>query len=302
MFQNGSQVSKDIVVNSITTKNTGTIPIADPSTLAPLAGGLTYDPAIEELFYGNGTTWVQVEQGTVSNIAQGAGITCTPNPIVDTGIVTLSDTPVTPGTYGDATNVSQVTVDQKGRITNAVDIAIPPPPDTPVIPGTYGDVSNIGQFTVDQKGRITGALNIPLPVGGGIELVYAAKLLGGTYSTGDFQPSWNPTPVYESGAISVTLLSQLLTINTAGNYLFSLNFNAVPSGVGTARVAWTKPGPGNDIMYCSFPLIATNPSGGSCHNVVWNQIAGVTYNIYGDHTAPLMTIQPLTNIVIFKIA
>jgi hypothetical protein len=163
MFQSGSQVSKDIVVNSIATKSTETIPIADPSTLTPLAGGLTYDPVTGALYYGNGTAWVEVEQGTVTSITQGTGITCTPNPIVDTGIVTLSNTAVAPGTYGDAANVSQVTIDQQGRITNAVDVPIPPLPDTPVTPGTYGDATNVSQVTVDQQGRITNAVDVPIP-------------------------------------------------------------------------------------------------------------------------------------------
>lgn len=43
-----------------------------------------------------------------------------------TGIITidLADTAVTPGTYGDDENVSQITVDQQGRITAAVDVPI----------------------------------------------------------------------------------------------------------------------------------------------------------------------------------
>ena len=38
--------------------------------------------------------------------------------------VKLADTAVTPGTYGDATNVSQITVDQQGRLTAAANVAI----------------------------------------------------------------------------------------------------------------------------------------------------------------------------------
>ena len=38
--------------------------------------------------------------------------------------VKLADTAVTPGTCGDATNVSQITVDQQGRLTNASNVAI----------------------------------------------------------------------------------------------------------------------------------------------------------------------------------
>lgn len=36
----------------------------------------------------------------------------------------LADTAVTPGTFGDATNVSQITVDQQGRITSAQNVPV----------------------------------------------------------------------------------------------------------------------------------------------------------------------------------
>lgn len=54
-----------------------------------------------------------------------------------TQVATLSATGVTPDTYGDATHVGQFTVDIKGRITAATEIAIvsggtPAPPDTSI--------------------------------------------------------------------------------------------------------------------------------------------------------------------------
>ena len=39
----------------------------------------------------------------------------------------LASTAVSPGTYGDAANVPQVTVDAKGRVTGVVNVPIPPP-------------------------------------------------------------------------------------------------------------------------------------------------------------------------------
>ncbi|MDD1678678.1 MAG: hypothetical protein LUO93_05790 [Methanomicrobiales archaeon] len=52
--------------------------------------------------------------------ASGLTVSDGPNPTI-----TLDDTAVTPGTYGDATHVAQVTFDQQGRATNATDILIP---------------------------------------------------------------------------------------------------------------------------------------------------------------------------------
>jgi len=43
---------------------------------------------------------------------------------IEESFYTLVNTAVTPGTYGDTTNVAQFTVDQKGRLTYAADIAI----------------------------------------------------------------------------------------------------------------------------------------------------------------------------------
>lgn len=40
--------------------------------------------------------------------------------------------------------------------------------DTAVTPDTYGDAGNVGQFTVDQKGRITHAENVPITPAGDI--------------------------------------------------------------------------------------------------------------------------------------
>jgi hypothetical protein len=55
-------------------------------------------------------------------------------------------TAVTPGTYGDATNIPQITVDVQGRITSAVDIPITfarfvAPPTAQTDPGVAGDLA-----------------------------------------------------------------------------------------------------------------------------------------------------------------
>lgn len=55
----------------------------------------------------------------------GTVITPAPAPLSDGDItLTLADTAVTPATYGDASNSAQITIDQQGRITAAVDVPI----------------------------------------------------------------------------------------------------------------------------------------------------------------------------------
>jgi hypothetical protein len=64
-----------------------------------------------------------IEDGNTLTVAGGAGLTSTVSE-TDNLIITLDDTSVTPSTYGDATNVPQLTVDQQGRITGVTDVAI----------------------------------------------------------------------------------------------------------------------------------------------------------------------------------
>ena len=149
--------------------------------------------------------------GTVTQVDTGTGLTG--GPITTTGTVSLANTAVTAGVYGNATTVSQVTVDAQGRITNAVSVAIQfdgngtvtnvatgtgltggpitttgtvSLANTAVTAGTYGDASTVGTFTVDAQGRLTAAANATISIpasqvtGSNITLGNTVLTLGGT--------------------------------------------------------------------------------------------------------------------------
>lgn len=60
--------------------------------------------------------------GTVTQVNTGTGLTG--GPITSSGTVSLANTAVTTGTYGDSTHVGQFTVDQQGRLTFAQNVVI----------------------------------------------------------------------------------------------------------------------------------------------------------------------------------
>ena len=70
--------------------------------------------------------------------------------IVASGVLTLANTAVTPGSYGSATQVATFTVDSKGRITAGgnVTISAPIPIGTGVTSGTVGSVLFVGAGTL----------------------------------------------------------------------------------------------------------------------------------------------------------
>ena len=149
--------------------------------------------------------------GTVTQVSTGTGLTG--GPITVNGTISLANTAVTAGVYGNATTVSQVTVDAQGRVTNAVSVAIQfdgngtvtnvatgtgltggpiittgtvSLANTAVTAGVYGNASTVGTFTVDAQGRLTAAANATISVtaaqvtGSNITLGNTVLTLGGT--------------------------------------------------------------------------------------------------------------------------
>lgn len=129
--------------------------LTDPSLLAPQARVLD----------GVGGETIVTDEGPGADVTVG-----------------LADTAVSPGTYGNATNVARITVDQKGRVTSASNVAIT----------SVGTVTSVGlsaptEFTVSDS---------PITDSGTIDLSWkpegANSFLAGPTSGASSSPSFRP--------------------------------------------------------------------------------------------------------------
>ena len=83
--------------------------------------GIVVPQGARLILYCDGTNVVLAnESGTVTSVGTGTGLTG--GPITTSGTIALADTAVTPGTYGGANGVAEVTVDQQGRMTAASEV------------------------------------------------------------------------------------------------------------------------------------------------------------------------------------
>jgi hypothetical protein len=223
------------------------------------------------------------------------------------GAAQLTDTAVTPGTYGDATHVAQITVDQDGRATSASSVAISFPGSGTVTTTGSPASGNLAKFSGatsvtsgDLSGDVTTSGTLAATIASGaVSLAKMANLaansiIGNNTGSAATPLALNGTQVTAMLNTFTTTLKGLVPApsTSTGKYLkddgsWATPANGTGSGGLWSQVLSTTP-------TTSTTLLANTLSSGGSGATISNMATGVYINNPGGYVAAYTTAVPAT--------
>ena len=174
--------------------------------------------------------------GTVTSVDTGTGLTG--GPITTSGTISIANTTVVSGTYGNSNTVAVFTVNAQGQLTSASNTAIS-------IQNTQ--VTGLGTMSTQD------AINV--------------SITGGTASniSVDFEDKLATRPTLKDYSINGEVLG-LLNANTALNFANANFFSATANA--NVTISFSNPSPANTLSGCVLAL--TN---GGSKTITWSNVA-----------------------------
>jgi hypothetical protein len=177
--------------------------------------------------------------GTVTSVDTGTGLTG--GPITTSGTISIANTTVVSGTYGNSNTVAVFTVNSQGQLTSASNTAIS-------IPNTQ--VTGLGTMSTQD------AINV--------------SITGGTASNiaVDFEDKLATRPTLKDYSINGEVLG-LLNANTALNFANANFFSATANA--NVTISFANASPSNTLSGCVLALTNGGSKTITWSNVAWSQ-------------------------------
>lgn len=224
----------------------------------------------------DGTKWIPQDDvsstgsggGTVTQINTGAGLTG--GPITTTGTIGLSNTGVTPGSYGSASQIPVITVDAQGRVTGVF--------NTVASPGTV-TLNEGNGIDVQQNGTIYTISNTGL-----LTTTVADGDVTGTFSNLQIKAGAVGTPEIADGSVTAAKLNNMSATN--GQVLKWNGTAWAPAADQTGAGVVVNAGQGIDVAVSgnTYTVINTGDNNG------FDDVT-ITSNAGGDLSGPFSNLQ-----------